>query len=333
MTMNPNNTLHDIYYDPSHPASFSSVDRLYRAARSQDNSITRSLVEKFLSAQLPYTLHRKVVRKFPRNKTVANHHGDLAQADLIDVKKYARSNNDIHYILTLIDVFSKYAVAVPVKRKNAASVTEAFVTIFRDYRPSKLQTDEGREFTNKEVQSLLQRRLIHYYIAKNEVIKCAVIERFQRSLQARMHKYFTAFNTTKWIDKLADFINAYNNSYHRSIKTTPNKARLENKEDVFARLYGFSSERDMIRRSLLQQRRRRVMLNEGDTVRAALQAAPFAKGYDRTFADSLFRVKSSSSHQQLPTVKIIDDKNKVVPGTYYLQEIQKVDENQSGPYT
>lgn len=320
--MSRETTLRKIYYDASHPASFSSVDRLYRAANATDASITRSDVEEFLSAQPPYTLHRRVVRKFPRNKTVARHHGDLAQADLIDVKKYRSSNNDIHYILTLIDVFSKYAYAVPVKRKTAANVSQALATIFKEYRPSKLQTDEGREFTNKQVQQLLKQQLIHFYIAKNEVIKCAIIERFQRTLQSRMHKYFTAFNTHTWTDKLADFMHAYNTSYHRSIKTSPERARNEDPRSVFARLYGFSTERDMIRQSLLSKPRPR--LKHGDTVRAAMQASAFAKGYDKTFSDAVFTVKSTASHQRHPTFKLIDDSNRVVPGSYYSHEIQKI---------
>lgn len=314
--------LHDIYYDPSHPASFSSVDRLYRAANERDPNVTRADVEEFLSAQPPYSLHRRVVRKFPRNKTIAHYHGDLAQADLIDVKKYRNSNSDIHYILTLIDVFSKYAYAVPVKRKTGENVRDALASIFKEYRPSKLQTDEGREFTNRHVQALLKKLLIHYYIAKNEVIKCAVIERFQRTLQSRMHKFFTAFNTHKWVDKLADFMQAYNTSYHRSIKTTPERARFEEPSSVFPRLYGFSNERDMIRRSLLNSPRSR--LNEGDTVRAAMQASAFAKGYDKTFSDAIFTVKSKASHQDRPTYKLIDDTNRVVPGSYYSYEIQKI---------
>ena len=321
--MNPKNiTLHNIYYDPSHPASFSSVDRLYRAVREHSHSITRQDVENFLFAQPPYTLHRRVVRKFSRNKTVAHYHGDLAQADLIDVKKYRNSNNDTHYILTMIDVFSKYAYALPVKRKTGSNVKQALAQIFSEYRPSKLQTDEGREFTNKQVQELLQQQLIHYYIAKNEAIKCAVIERFQRTLQSRMHKYFTAFKTNKWVDKLKDFMIAYNNAYHRSIKMTPVQAQEADPNTLFARLYGFASERDMIRQSRLQKTPLRI--NAGDTVRAAMQASPFAKGYDKTFSDAVFSVKSKATHMNHPTFKMVDDSGNLVPGSYYNQEIQKV---------
>ena len=321
--MNPSfKTLNEIYYDPSNPASFSSVDRLYRSASVKDPAITRADVEEFLSAQPPYTLHRRVVRKFPRNKTIAYHHGDLAQADLIDVKKYSSQNDDIHYILTLIDVFSKFAYAVPVKRKTAVCVKQALAKILSEYRPSKLQTDEGREFTNKEVQLLLKQHLIHYYIAKNEVIKCAVIERFQRTLQSRIHKYFTAFHTRKWVDKLPDFMHAYNNSYHRSIKTTPALARQEKASQLFAKLYGYASERDMIRSSML--RRPRLRIRPGDKVRAAMQTTAFAKGYDKTFSDSLFSVLTKTAHMRQPTYKLLDDTSQVVPGSYYEQEIQKI---------
>ena len=47
-------------------------------------------------------------------------------------------------------------------------------TIFRVTRAENLQT--------KIVQSTLKTHLINFYLAKNEAIKCAVVERFQRTL-------------------------------------------------------------------------------------------------------------------------------------------------------
>ena len=47
-------------------------------------------------------------------------------ADLVDMQAFSSFNKGFKYILTVIDVFSKYAWAVPIKDKSAASVTKAF---------------------------------------------------------------------------------------------------------------------------------------------------------------------------------------------------------------
>ena len=58
------------------------------------------------------------------------------------------------YLLTVIDIFSKYAWAIPLKNKTGESVTDAFNKIVSEGRiPQKLWVDEGKEFYNKTFQS------------------------------------------------------------------------------------------------------------------------------------------------------------------------------------
>ena len=65
-------------------------------------------------------------------------------ADLIDVEAFSSFNKGFKYILAVIDVFSKYAWAVPIKDKSAASVTKAFEKIIGDRIPKTLWVDEGK---------------------------------------------------------------------------------------------------------------------------------------------------------------------------------------------
>jgi len=50
------------------------------------------------------------------------------------------------YILNVIDIFSRYAWAIPVKSKRSDDIFNAFETIFRERKPDKIQFDEGKEF-------------------------------------------------------------------------------------------------------------------------------------------------------------------------------------------
>ena len=54
------------------------------------------------------------------------------------MQAFSSFNKGFKYILTVIDVFSKYAWAVPIKDKSAASVTKAFEKIISDRIPKKL---------------------------------------------------------------------------------------------------------------------------------------------------------------------------------------------------
>ena len=73
---------------------------------------------------------------------------EIWSADSVDMQAFSSFNKGFEYVLTVIDVFSKYAWAVPIKDKSAASVTKAFEQITSDRIPKKLWVDKGKEFYN-----------------------------------------------------------------------------------------------------------------------------------------------------------------------------------------
>ena len=136
------------------------------------------------------------------------------------MRSLSQYNDNFNYILTVIDVLSKYAWAIPIKRKTGDFVVEAFKKIFKERKPKLLQTDHGSEFIGKKTQALFQENDIKWFETYNTV-KAQIVERFNRTLKDRMYKYFTANDTKRWVDVLPDLVYNYNNSYHRSIKMTP----------------------------------------------------------------------------------------------------------------
>ena len=67
--------------------------------------------------------------------------------------------------------------------------------------------DKVREFYNKNVQ-----KLVDIYSTENEVKSC-VIERFNRNVNEKMSKYFSANNTRKFVDVLDLLVDQYNNQF------------------------------------------------------------------------------------------------------------------------
>ena len=99
------------YTDPSFPGSFSGLENFYQNLKSNQPKKT---VRKVLGET--YSLHFPLIKKFPRNKFLVNGIDSVWQADLVDMKAFSRKNNGYSYILTVIDVFSKYAWAIPIKK-------------------------------------------------------------------------------------------------------------------------------------------------------------------------------------------------------------------------
>lgn len=84
-------------------------------------------------------------------------------------------NFDRTFILTIIDCFSKFAFAVPLKNKSSEIVARAMEFVFTKSNkiPSKLQTDAGKEFYNKTFGNLMKKYKIHHYssFSQMKVIK------------------------------------------------------------------------------------------------------------------------------------------------------------------
>ncbi|CAB3991952.1 integrase core domain-containing, partial [Paramuricea clavata] len=90
----------------------------------------------------------------------------------------------------------------------AEQVLKQFHERFGRY-PKVVQFDEGTEFYNKGVITLLNDHDIHHFSTRTDSKKAAIVERFNRTLQIRMWKYFTERGFTekkkKWIDVLPNF--------------------------------------------------------------------------------------------------------------------------------
>ena len=81
---------------------------------------------------------------------------EIWTADLIDRQAFAKDNIEIKYLLTVIDIFSKFVCIVPFKRKTGQKVANAFSRILKVRRPSKIWVDKGREFYKKDVQTIIE---------------------------------------------------------------------------------------------------------------------------------------------------------------------------------
>ena len=77
---------------------------------------------------------------------------EIWAADLINMQTFSKDNNEIKYLLTVIDIFSKFIWIIPLKRKTGQEVANAISRILKERRSSKMWIDKGREFYNKDIK-------------------------------------------------------------------------------------------------------------------------------------------------------------------------------------
>ena len=107
------NFLSDYYFDTKSPVAFTSPLALYREAKKHYSSLTFRQVKTWLQSKDTYTLHKPGRYNFPRNRVIVTGIDDQWQADLVDISSLARFNKGYKFLLTCIDVFSKFAWVVP----------------------------------------------------------------------------------------------------------------------------------------------------------------------------------------------------------------------------
>lgn len=202
-------------------------------------------------------------------------------ADLVEMQLYWRENRGVRFLLTVVDVLSKYGWVQPLKHKTGLDMRQAFETILQEvHRPQTLQMDKGKEFYNAPFQKWLKEQGIKHFSTQGDA-KAAVVERFNRTLKERLYRYMTAANTTQYLTALEGLVRQYNADEHWAVRRAPNSVTPENEGEVWEHLYG----------DRLQPTRRRSELKVGDRVRLSKHVCTFKKSYTAQWTEEVFVVQ------------------------------------------
>ena len=93
--------------------------------------------------ELAEELYKPVTRKFQRRSNV-NGMDEIWVTDLKDMQAFSKDNNGIKYLLTAINIFSKFVCIILLKRKTRQEVANTYSSILKERRPSKMWVDKGR---------------------------------------------------------------------------------------------------------------------------------------------------------------------------------------------
>ena len=308
MKMKKKTKIEDVYYDPDQVEGFGGKPRLLKR-------FSRKQVNEWLPTQLTYSLHKPIRKKFPTRAYRTSGIDDTWQMDLMEMIPYAKVNKGYKYILVCIDIFSRFARALPCKTKTGDEVATVMLKMLKTAQPRRIQTDRGKEFYNSHVRTrVLEKHGIQLYTV-NSQFKAAIVERFNRTLREKLSRFFTHTGRKVWCNVLPQIISTYNATKHRGIF---NMRPMDVTPESESQLWSLKNQGSTIDKNPLK------LLDYVRISLITLARLQFNRNFDQNWSDEVFRIIGIDTKAS-PTMYIIEDESgNVVDGKFYKPELQYI---------
>jgi len=169
------------------------------------------------------------------------------QGDLIHLspEQISACNKNYHYILSVVDHFSKYKWCFALKEKKGKAIQKCLESVITTFGPPSIfQTDNGREFKNSTLESFLKSNNIEFINGSvRHPQSQGLVERHNRELKEYLWSAFNQFlseqeNDEEWnlpLD-LETFRVRENNRFHTVIKNSPNTIIISKDERLLKKV-------------------------------------------------------------------------------------------------
>ena len=147
-----------------------SIEAIQNWLKTSETSVNDLTAKRFgLTNKLIYVLQQRrtvFANKAPMRPIVALSPMERNQIDLVDMREFppcSSDGNEYRYVLSVIDVFSRYVILRPLHRKTAAEVSKQLIRIYCDIgAPRLIQCNQGTEFKGavKELMKVLDVQII-----------------------------------------------------------------------------------------------------------------------------------------------------------------------------
>ena len=167
------------------------------------------MIKKDLTKIFIDEIYRKAPKKnYETNKITYNHIDEIWSIDLADFSDYKISNNKgYRYIFIIIDYFSKFLWAIPLKNKYSQTITNEFSNILSTSKrkPIKIESDRGTEFYNSIFQNFLKSKNIQHYSRYTDK-GSSIAERVIRTIRNLLKKPVFLAGNADWVSELPSVI-------------------------------------------------------------------------------------------------------------------------------
>ena len=232
-------------------------------------------------------------KNYPTNKIIYNHIDEIWSIDLADMIDYKTSNNKgYRFIFIVIDIFSKYLWAIPLKNKYSQAITNEFSNILSTSKrkPLKIESDRGSEFYNSIFQNFLKSKNIQHYSRYTDKGP-SIAERVIRTIRNLLKKPVFLVGNADWLSELSSVVNKYNNTIHNTIRMTPVQASKKvNERKVYYNLQDKRSKPN-------------PKFKLGQLVRTADIKKVFSKGDSTNYSYKLYTI-TEIIHDTIPSYRI-----------------------------
>jgi hypothetical protein len=309
-------SINQLFTTPSEPGSFTAAATF----RKNHKKFSLKKIQSELEGNEVYTLHRQVRRKFPERKVVVAGISDQWQIDLLDIHKQKIANSHMCFLLTCIDVFTRYAWVVAIKNKEAKTCRAAFETIFAQTKPPKyILSDAGNEF--KGVCRKLFNELNIVHLDTKSRHKAMVVERFNQTIRQKISEFVTwnkkENGSSRFIDKLPELVQSYNATIHSSLGVSPDSINKSNEDAIRLKQYGPPANDPKNDDFII------FKFKEGDYLRLVVDKALFEKGSTARWSEEVYIICQLNPTMP-PTYKVMTLEGRELDWKYYSQEIQKI---------
>ena len=232
-------------------------------------------------------------KNYETNKITYNYIDEIWSIDLADFSDYKISNNKgYRYIFIIVDNFSKYLWAIPLKNKYSQTITNEFSNILTKSKrkPIKLESDRGTEFYNNIFQNFLKSKNIHHYSRYTDKGP-SIAERVIRTIRNLLKKPVFEKGNADWLSELPSIVKQYKNIIHHSTKMKPIDASKKSNEKLV-----FSNLRD-------NRVKRQPKFKLGDLVRTADIKRVFSKGDSTNWSYKLYTI-TEVIYDTIPSYRI-----------------------------
>ena len=203
---------------------------------------------------------------------------------------YKTSNNKgFRYIFIIIDIFSKYLWAIPLKNKNSQTITNEFSNIISTSkrRPIKLESDRGKEGYNS---IFLKPENFHHYSRFTDKGP-SIVERIIRTIRKLLKRHVFEKGNADWLSELSSVTKQYDKTIHHSIKMNPIQVfKKSNKKEVYNYL------RD-------DRQKQKPKYKSGQLVRTADIKRVFSKGHSTIYSSKLYAL-TEVIYNTIPSYRI-----------------------------
>lgn len=313
-----------LYFNPKNPGSYQSPQRLKaQVDKEGKHSITLEQIVAYLQDQESYSVNRKVFRNFQRSRVLVTGIDDQWEADLADVQEYKKDNENVRYLLFVIDVFTRFLWVEPLSDKTSDEVADGFDAILKETQrhPRRLRTDGGSEFTAVTFEKMLKGENISHIVTHSEK-QANYVERVIQTIKKRMLRYMIEANTREYLKILPPLVFSYNHTWHSGIENRPVDitSKADERKLWWQTYWGrepYSSKR---------KKKVRFKFNLGDIVRMSVIRSAFQREYMSRWTMELFKISDRFVRQGQPIYKLVDWANDPVKGTFYEPQLQRTKE-------